>query len=74
MNLQYLADHQGNVTGVFIPIHEWDAIRKQLQLPDESKQLHRQELLDAFDQMKAIKQGKQPKPNLTDFLNELRAI
>ncbi|MBO0947742.1 hypothetical protein [Fibrella forsythiae] len=71
MNLQYLADHQGNVTGVFIPIKEWDSIRKQLDLPDESENLHRQELLEAFDQMKQIKQGKLAKPSLDDFLNEL---
>ncbi len=74
MNLQYLADHQGNVTGVFIPIQEWDAIRKQLDLPDESKSLHRQELLEAFEQMKQIKRGKLPKPKLDDFLNELREL
>jgi hypothetical protein len=72
MNLQYLADHAGNVTGVFIPIQEWEGIRKQLHLPDESaKTLHRQELLEAFEQMKMIKEGKMQKPNLTDFLNEL---
>lgn len=72
MNLQYLADHTGNVTGVFIPIQEWEGIRKQLHLPDESgKVLHRQELLEAFEQMKMIKEGKIAKPNLTDFLNEL---
>lgn len=74
MNLQYLADHQGNVTGVFIPIQEWDAIRKQLHLPDESKQLHRQELLEAFEQMKLMKQGKLPKPSLDDFINELNEL
>ena len=72
MNLQYLADHTGNVTGVFIPIQEWEGIRKQLHLPDESeKVLHRKELLEAFEQMKMIKEGKMQKPNLTDFLNEL---
>jgi hypothetical protein len=72
MNLQYLADHAGNVTGVFIPIQEWEGIRKQSHLPDESaKTLHRQELLEAFEQMKIIKEGKMQKPNLTDFLNEL---
>jgi hypothetical protein len=72
MNLQYLADHTGNVTGVFIPIQEWEEIRKRLQLSDESgKTLHRHELLEAFEQMKMIKEGKIAKPILTDFLNEL---
>ncbi len=72
MNLQYLADHTGNLTGVFIPIQEWEGIRKQLHLPDEAgKTLHRQELLEAFEQMKMIKEGKIHNPNLTDFLNVL---
>ena len=72
MNLQYLADHTGNITGVFIPIQEWEGIRKQLHLPNESDKIfHRQELLEAFEQMKMIREGKIVKPKLTDFLNEL---
>ncbi len=71
MNLQYLSDHTGEITGVFIPIKEWDGIRKKLNLPDESKTLHRQELLEAFEQMKLMREGKMQKPSLTDFLNEL---
>ena len=74
MNLQYLADHRGNVTGVFIPIQEWEQIRAQLHLPDESKTEHRQELIEAFDEMKEIKAGKRPKPTLNDFLDELRTL
>jgi hypothetical protein len=71
MNLQYLADHTGNITGVFIPIQEWEGIRKTLHLPEDPKVLHRQELLEAFDHVKQIREGKMPKPSLTDFLNEL---
>lgn len=71
MNLQYLADHTGNVTGVFIPIQEWDSIRKTLHLPEDPKALHRQEFLEAFDHVKQIREGKIPKPSLTEFLNEL---
>lgn len=71
MNLQYLADHKGNVTGVFIPIQEWENIRKTLHLPKDPKYLHRQKLLEAFDHIKQIREGKMSKPNLNDFLNEL---
>lgn len=71
MNLQYLSDHTGHITGVFIPIEEWESIRKKLDLPDTSKQLHREELLEAFEEVKLIREGKLPKPSLTDFLNEL---
>lgn len=74
MNLQYIADHKGNVTGVFIPIQEWDTIRKQLHLPKDPKHLHRQELLEAFEEMKLMRAGKVEKPKLNDFLNELREL
>lgn len=74
MNLQYIADHKGNVTGVFIPIQEWDTIREQLHLPKDPKHLHRQELLEAFEEMKLIRAGKVEKPKLNDFLNELREL
>ncbi len=71
MNRQYLADQHGNVTGVFIPIQEWDWIREQLQLADETPSLHRRELLEAVQHLNLIKQGKLPKPSLSQFLNEL---
>lgn len=74
MNLQYIADHKGNVTGVFIPIQEWDTIREQLHLPKDPKHLHRQELLEAFEEMKLIRAGKVEKPKLNDFLNGLREL
>ena len=70
MNLQYLADHLGNITGVFIPIQEWEAIRKSLHLAEDPKAIHRQELLEAFEHVKQIKEGKISKPSLEEFLNE----
>jgi hypothetical protein len=69
--LPYLSDHTGHITGVFIPIEEWESIRKKLDLPNTSKQLHREELLEAFEEVKRIRKGKLPKPSLSDFLNEL---
>lgn len=35
MNIQYISDHKGCTTGVFIPIEEWEPIREQLGLPEE---------------------------------------
>lgn len=29
MNLQYIHDTQGNATGVFIPIEEWQSLKKK---------------------------------------------
>ena len=79
MNLQYIADHKGDVTGVFIPIQEWEALRKQLDLPkidrtEISKHLHKQELLESFEQMRSIRAKKIQKPSLNDFLDELEEL
>jgi hypothetical protein len=74
MNLQYISDHKGKISGVFIPIKEWNTIKEQLHLPDEPKPSHTQDLLEAFEQMKMMKQGKIAKPKLNDFLNELREL
>lgn len=72
MSLQYIADHKGHITGVFIPIQEWETIREKLHLPKaDTKEIHRQELLESFEQMRQIRAGKLPKPDLNDFLNEL---
>jgi hypothetical protein len=79
MNLQYIADHKGEVTGVFIPIQEWEALRKQLDLPETdrsevSKHFHRQELLESFEQIKSIRAERIQKPSLKGFLDELKKL
>lgn len=33
MNLQYVTDHRGRRTGVFIPIEEWVKLVKRYNLP-----------------------------------------
>jgi hypothetical protein len=79
MNLQYISDHKGEVTGVFIPINEWEPLREKLDLPPVdkkslAKRQHREELIEAFEQMREIKAGKATKPSLIDFLHEIEAI
>lgn len=37
MNLQFIADSQGKVTGVYIPINEWNALKTQyIGIEDEA--------------------------------------
>ncbi len=79
MNLQYISDHKGEVTGVFIPINEWEPLRKKLDLPTAdqkslSKRQHREELLEAFEQIREIRAGKAEKPSLSDFLHEIERL
>jgi hypothetical protein len=50
MNLQYISDSMGKTTGVFIPINEWDELKKrykgidqdELDIPEWQKELVRQ--------------------------------
>ncbi len=72
MSLQYISDHQGEITGVFIPIQEWEKIRTKLNIKTDPKEIYRQELREAVEQMKLIKNGEMAKPKLVDFLNEIK--
>ena len=40
MNLQYISDSNGNITGVFIPIKDWEE-REVSQIPEWQKILVR---------------------------------
>jgi hypothetical protein len=51
MNLQYITDSNGQTTGVFIPIMEWNALKEKfegieeaMQTPDWQKQVVRERL------------------------------
>lgn len=35
MNLQYVSDEKGNTTGVFIPIKEWNLLKKKYLLDED---------------------------------------
>lgn len=56
MDIKYLSDARGNITGVFIPLDEWRRLQKQynIQEPgpaDSGKQL-RQQLTGALEHLK----------------------
>jgi hypothetical protein len=56
MDIKYLSDSKGNITGVFIPIEEWERLQKQYKIgeqpaADSGKQL-RQELASALQKIK----------------------
>ena len=56
MDIKYLSDAKGTVTGVFIAIEEWERLRKQYrigeELPADSGQQLRQELTEALQKLK----------------------
>ncbi|AMR27074.1 hypothetical protein A0257_08100 [Hymenobacter psoromatis] len=56
MDIKYLSDAKGNITGVFIPIEEWQRLQKQYNIEeagpaDSGKQL-RQQLTGALERLK----------------------
>ena len=77
MNLQVIHDSKGNPTGVFIPMPDWDKLKKQYsdlaqyeyevptiqQLMTESK--------EAILELKAVEQGIKQARTLSALLDEL---
>ena len=52
MNLQFIADSNGNTTGVYIPIKDWDKLKTKFKdleqdeilIPEEHKRIVRQRI------------------------------
>ena len=64
MKVQIIQDHKGNTTGVYIPISEWNELKKQyrelelLELATPSKEQILQEIKEAVNELKLVEQGK----------------
>ena len=64
MKLQVIQDSKGKTTGVYIPINDWKALKKQhknleeLEYEEPTKVQIMQELKEAVLQLKLIEQGK----------------
>ena len=77
MGLQIIQDDKGKATGIFIPINEWKALKKQYknleELEDEepSKKQLLSELKEAVQELKRIEQGKAKSRPAIELLNEL---
>ncbi|MDO7846770.1 hypothetical protein Q5H92_10410 [Hymenobacter sp. M29] len=56
MNIKYLSDDKGKITGVFIPIEEWERLQKQYNItekaPADSGAQFQQSLADALKKAK----------------------
>ncbi|WP_128547998.1 hypothetical protein [Larkinella soli] len=79
MRIQYLTDNQGKKTGVFIPIKDWEALKKQYHLSETPEEEYReptkeeilQGLKSAMEEVKLHQEGKIKLKSARDFLNEL---
>lgn len=77
MRLQIIQDSKGKATGVYIPINEWKALKKQfqdleaLEYEEPSKEQILQELKEAVQELKLVEQGNLKARSATELLNEL---
>lgn len=77
MKLQIIQDSKGKPTGVYIPINEWNELKKQyknletLEYEEPGKEQLLQELKDAVTELKLIEQGKLKARPAKALLDEL---
>ncbi len=76
MSLQYISDSKGKTSGVFIPIQEWNRLKKKytilkmLEGKDEDLKILN-DLRDAVNDINLINQGKLKAKTFNEFLDEL---
>ncbi len=77
MNLQVIQDSDGNPTGVYIPIKEWEELKKQfkdleaLEYEEPLKEQIFLEIKEAVIELKLIEQGKLKSHPAKQLLDEL---
>jgi len=77
MKVQVIQDSNGKAAGVFIPINEWETLKKQykqlevLEYEEPSKVQVLQELKEALTELKLVEQGKLKSRPAKELLDEL---
>lgn len=77
MRLQIIQDSKGKATGVYIPISEWNNLKKQykdleeLEYEEPSKKKILSELREALLELKLVEEGKLKTRPAQELLNEL---
>ena len=77
MRLQIIQDGNGKATGVYIPISEWNDLKKQykdlevLEYEEPSKEQILSELKEALVELKLVEEGKLKLRPAQELLNEL---
>jgi hypothetical protein len=77
MGLQIIKGGNGEPTGVFIPINDWEAMKNEYQNlqaweePEPTKSEILAGIKDALEEVKLIKDGKLKAKSLKELLNEL---
>jgi hypothetical protein len=73
LHLQYITDQKGKKNAVLLPISEWDIIQKDLEAYKilKDKKSFFEGLINAFNEVKLITEGKKIPNSFDDLLNEL---
>ncbi len=77
MKLQVIQDSNGEASGVYIPINDWEELKKQyknleeLEYIEPTKEQILQELKEAVNELKLIEQGKLKARPIQALLDEL---
>lgn len=70
ITLQYVNDMNGNTQAVQLQLSEWEKVLHKLKEYDQALNF-RSDLKEAFDQVAVLRNSKEPKQILSEFLNEL---
>ena len=65
MNVQYLSNEKGKKTAVLVPLEEWEDMQSQLK-----KGRFLESFTSALKELKMIRDGKLPKPDINDLFND----
>ena len=68
--LQYVNDINGKTQAVQLPLPEWEKVLNKLKKYEQALKL-KSDLKEAFEQVALLKQSKEHKQTLNEFLNEL---
>lgn len=70
MTIKYLNDANGNISDVQIPFNEWEKILWKIEKYEQTLKI-KDDLTEAFKEVKKMQEGKIKKQTLSEFLNEL---
>ncbi len=68
--LQYVNDTNGNTKAVQLPLSKWEKVLNKLKKYEQALKI-RSDLKEAFEQVAILRQKKEHKQTLNEFLNEL---
>lgn len=68
--LQYLSDINGTPKAVQLSLTDWEKVLAKLKKYEQALKL-KTDLTEAFNEVALLKNSKEKKGTLTDFLNEL---